>query len=155
MPNKDAKFLPFFFFFCLIPQILDAIVQRLILPFLHTDLLYIALAYSEKLGTTASSRVTLKCFCESFRGISGVPFLLSDLPACCKAMDGPGILIDLTDKSRWKSFATWTIKLLSKCLTDGTLYVEGLISASFVSAACNLLCYGDAAMHMVGSVLSS
>ncbi|KAJ4962511.1 hypothetical protein NE237_022450 [Protea cynaroides] len=112
------------------------------------DLLYIALAYAEKCGSTSSTRVSLKCFCESFRGLSGIPVLLSDLPACCKATDGPGILIDLTDKSRWLSFATWIIKLLSKCLTDGTLYVEGLISPSFVSAACNLLCYGDAAMHM-------
>ncbi|XP_077247845.1 serine/threonine-protein kinase ATR-like [Tasmannia lanceolata] len=68
--------------------------------------------------------------------------------ACCRPTDGPGVLIDLTDKPRWQPFATWTIKLLSKCLTEGTLYVEGLINASFVTAACTLLCYGDSALHM-------
>ncbi|KAF9601548.1 hypothetical protein IFM89_020376 [Coptis chinensis] len=64
--------------------------------------------------------------------------------------DGPGILIDITDKPRWQLFATWTIKIMSKCLTEGTLYVEGLINASFVSSACALLCYGDATLHMSG-----
>ncbi|XP_022748509.1 serine/threonine-protein kinase ATR-like isoform X3 [Durio zibethinus] len=49
---------------------------------------------------------------------------------------------------RWQLFATWIIKLVSKCLTEGTLYVEGLINTSFVCAACSLLCYGDADLHM-------
>lgn len=99
--------------------------------------------------------MSLKCFCESFTEICGYPALLSDLPVCSKPNDGPGILIDLTDKERWQPFATWIIKLLSKCLTEGTLFVEGLINASFVSAACTLLCYGDADLHMVGSILTT
>lgn len=117
--------------------------------FFHTDLFYVASLYEGKPNSIASTRVSVKCFHESFAGISSDPAIFSDLPACCRPTDGPGVLINLTEKSRWQPFATWTIKLLSKCLTDGTLYVEGLINASFVSAACSLLCYGDAALHMV------
>ncbi|KAA8546139.1 hypothetical protein F0562_020967 [Nyssa sinensis] len=51
-------------------------------------------------------------------------------------------------KQRWQPFATRIIKLICKCLTEGTLYVEGLVNVSFVSAACSLLCYGDADLHM-------
>ncbi|KAI3970229.1 hypothetical protein MKW92_002026 [Papaver armeniacum] len=40
----------------------------------------------------------------------------------------------------WHPFATWTLKIISKCLTEGTLYVEGLISVSFVSMSYTLLC---------------
>ncbi|KAF8405476.1 hypothetical protein HHK36_010382 [Tetracentron sinense] len=112
------------------------------------DLLYVASVCADRSSITASTRVSLKCFCESFTRISNDPGLFSDLPACCKPIDGPGILIDLTDKPKWQPFATWTIKLLSKCLTEGTLYVEGLVNASFICAACSLLCYGDAALHM-------
>ncbi|KAG7975717.1 hypothetical protein I3843_06G113400 [Carya illinoinensis] len=81
-------------------------------------------------------------------GILSDPAHLGDLPESNKASDGAGIMINLTGKRRWRPFATWIIKLLSKCLTEGTLYVEGLIHASFVSAACSLLCYGDADLQM-------
>lgn len=96
--------------------------------------------------------MSVNCFCDSLNGVSSDPPLLSDIPACSKPANGYGILIDLTGKSRWQPFATWIIKLLSKCLTEGTLYVEGLINTSFVVAACTLLCYGDANLHMVGSI---
>ncbi|XP_077245209.1 serine/threonine-protein kinase ATR-like isoform X2 [Tasmannia lanceolata] len=102
----------------------------------------------DKSNVAGFTKVSLKCFHGSFALISSALALLSDLPACCRPTDGPGVLIDLTDKPRWQPFATWTIKLLSKCLTEGTLYVEGLINASFVTAACTLLCYGDSALHM-------
>ncbi|KAJ1436335.1 putative serine/threonine-protein kinase [Sesbania bispinosa] len=106
--------------------------------FLIQDILYVAL-----LSVKGSSKVTFKCFCESFSGIE-------DLPSTNKPVDGGGLLIDLSGQSRWQPFATWILKLLSKCLTEGTLHVEGLIHASFISAACSLLCYGDADLHMVG-----
>ncbi|XP_077247767.1 serine/threonine-protein kinase ATR-like isoform X2 [Tasmannia lanceolata] len=106
------------------------------------------LVVEDKSNVAGSTKVSLKCFHGSFALISSAPALLSDLPACCRPTDGPGVLIDLTDKPRWQPFATWTIKLLSKCLTEGILYVEGLINASFVTAACTLLCYGDSALHM-------
>ncbi|CAJ1977648.1 unnamed protein product [Sphenostylis stenocarpa] len=100
------------------------------------DILYVA-----SLNVNGSSRVMLNCFRESLSGVE-------DLPSANKPVDGCGLLIDLTGRSRWQPFATWILKLLSKCLTEGTLYVEGLIHASFISAACSLLCYGDADLHM-------
>ncbi|GMP37405.1 hypothetical protein CsSME_00009102 [Camellia sinensis var. sinensis] len=112
------------------------------------DLLYIASLCANESSITVSRKVSLKCFCESFNGISSDPALLSDLPPCSKAADGLGVLINLTGKQRWQPFATWVIRLISKCLTEGTLYVEGLINVSFVSAACTLLCYGEADLHM-------
>ncbi|KAK3000866.1 hypothetical protein RJ639_021096, partial [Escallonia herrerae] len=74
--------------------------------------------------------------------------LLSDFPACSKPAGGHGNLIDVTGKIRWQPLATWVVKLLCKCLSEGTLYVEGLINVPFVVAACTLLCYGDAELHM-------
>lgn len=112
-----------------------------------TDLLHVA---SLHLNKVASSRVSLKCFAESFAAISTISSLFSELPPCCQPADGPGVLVDLTDKLRWQLFACWIVKLVSKCLTEGTLYVEGLVRMSFISAACSLLCFGDAALHMVG-----
>nr|XP_019711022.1 serine/threonine-protein kinase ATR isoform X1 [Elaeis guineensis] len=112
------------------------------------DILYIASIHASKSNATPSGRVSLKCCCESFAGISDSPALFSELPACCRPTDGPGVLVDLTDKLRWQTFAAWMIKLVGKCLTEGTLYVEGLVNISFVSAACTLLCYGNAALHI-------
>lgn len=85
----------------------------------------------------------------SFTGIFGDPACLCDLPASNKPNDGFGLLMNLSAKSRWQYFATWMVKLLSKCLTYGTVFVEGLLSLSFVSSACCLLCYGDGDLQMV------
>lgn len=85
--------------------------------------------------------MTLKCFSDSFSGVE-------DLPSTNRPVDGRGLLIDLTAPTRWQPFATWILKLVCKSLTEGTLYVEGLIRASFISAACSLLCYGNADLHM-------
>ena len=95
--------------------------------------------------------MSLKCFCGSFNGIFSDPALLIDLPPSSKAADGHGVLINLTGKQRWQPFATWAIRLICKCLTEGALYVEGLVNVSFVSATCTLLCYGDTNLQMVGS----
>lgn len=106
--------------------------------FMLLDVLHVA-----SLTVNGPSKVTIKCFSESFSGVE-------DLPPTNKPVDGCGLLIDLSSKSRWQPFATWILKLISKCLTEGTLYVEGLIHASFVSSACSLLCFGDSDLHMVG-----
>lgn len=98
---------------------------------------------------TESTKMTLKCFSESFDAIFDNPAHLGDLPESVKPVDGTGILINVTGNTRWQPFATWMIKLLGKCLTEGTLYVEGLMNVSFVMAAWSLLCYGDADLHMV------
>lgn len=94
-------------------------------------------------------KLWLKSFCESFARIRNDPALLGDLPVCNRPTNGEGILIDLTGKERLLAFATSAIKLLSKCLTEGTLYVEGLLDASCVLAVCKLLCCGDDDLHMV------
>ncbi|XP_074371417.1 serine/threonine-protein kinase ATR [Apium graveolens] len=125
------------------------------------DLQYVALQ-PDIAGHSKPSKVSLKCFYESLGGISSTA-LLSDIPDCSKPTTGYGILINLTGRSRWQPFATWTIKLLSKFLTEGTLYVEGLINTSCVVAACSLLCYGNADLQMacfdftrvIGAVLNS
>ncbi|KAJ0077184.1 hypothetical protein Patl1_35864 [Pistacia atlantica] len=112
------------------------------------DIVYIASLDADSSSITESTRLTLKCFLESFCGVSSDSISLCDLPASNRPIDGPGIIINLSGKRRWQSFAAWIIKLLSKCLTEGTLYLEGLINLSFVSAACSLLCYGDADLQM-------
>ncbi|XP_042464961.1 serine/threonine-protein kinase ATR-like isoform X2 [Zingiber officinale] len=115
------------------------------LPF--TDVLYIS-SNCEKKSRAPSDRVSLKCFSESFSLILDCPVTFSELPVCCRPLDGPGVLIDLTDKKRWQPFAAWTIRLINKCLMEGTLHVEGLINVSFAYSICSLLCYGDATLHM-------
>ncbi|KAJ0089366.1 hypothetical protein Patl1_32855 [Pistacia atlantica] len=112
------------------------------------NIVYIASLDADSSSITESTRLTLKCFLESFCGVSSDSISLCDLPASNRPIDGPGIIINLSGKRRWQSFAAWIIKLLSKCLTEGTLYLEGLINLSFVSAACSLLCYGDADLQM-------
>nr|XP_048336390.1 serine/threonine-protein kinase ATR-like isoform X3 [Ziziphus jujuba var. spinosa] len=112
------------------------------------DILYVASLCADNTSNTVSTGLTLRCFCKSFDGIFSDPAHLGDLPASNKPVDGTGILINLTGKLRWQPFATWMIKLLGKCLTEGTLYVEGLIDVPLIMAACSLLCYGDADLHM-------
>ncbi|XP_072968879.1 serine/threonine-protein kinase ATR [Typha angustifolia] len=112
------------------------------------DILYVASVHANKMNAVPSDRVSITCLCESFAGIADSPVIFSELPACCRPTNSPGVLVDLTGDIRWLPFAASVVKLLSKCLTEGTLYVEGLVNVSFVSAACSLLCYGDAALHM-------
>ncbi|CAK7329438.1 unnamed protein product [Dovyalis caffra] len=112
------------------------------------DILHVASFSVENRSVPDSSRIKLKCFCKSFSGIFDDPACISDLPASSKPDDGAGVLINVMGTKRWRPFATWMIKLLSKCVTEGTLYVEGLISLANVSAACSLLCFGDADLHM-------
>ncbi|CAN1771051.1 Serine/threonine-protein kinase ATR [Linum perenne] len=112
------------------------------------DLSYVACLANEGPGISTDACLKLKCFTESFSRISTRPGSLSDLPPTIKPIDGFGILVNIMGKSRWQPFAAWMIRILSKCLTEGTLYVEGLPSLSNVSATCSLLCYGDADLHM-------
>lgn len=117
--------------------------------FSPTDLFYVASGCTNQARTAEPTRLTLRCFCKSFNGGFNDPAHLGDLPVGNKPADGNGILINLTGQARWQPFATWMIRLLSKCLTEGTLCVEGLLNVPFVISACSLLCYGDADLHMV------
>lgn len=114
-----------------------------------TDLKSVASLYAEKTSFTASATVSVKCFSESFSAISGATDLFCDIPPSCKPADGAGILVNVTDEPRWQPFASCVIKIINRCLIDGTLHVEGLIRSSFMFNACSLVCYGDAALHMV------
>ncbi|KAH6777085.1 Ataxia telangiectasia-mutated and RAD3-like protein [Perilla frutescens var. frutescens] len=114
---------------------------------LSEDLLYAASIFDER-RSGEPKRLLLKSFCKSFARICNHPTLLGDLPVSNRPINGEGILIDLTEKERLLAFATSTVKLLSKCLTEGTLYVEGLLDASCVLAVCKLLCFGDDDLHM-------
>ncbi|MCD7463303.1 hypothetical protein HAX54_050313 [Datura stramonium] len=113
------------------------------------DLLHVA-SLCDKRRSTEPREVHLRCFSESFGGgwSNHETTILSDLPLCCKPSDGNGILINVKGKERWQPFASSSIKILCKCLTEGTLYVEGLLETSSVLSACTLLCYGDADVHM-------
>ncbi|CAN6463926.1 unnamed protein product [Victoria cruziana] len=112
------------------------------------DLKSVASLYAEKTSFTASATVSVKCFSESFSAISGATDLFCDIPPSCKPADGAGILVNVTDEPRWQPFASCVIKIINRCLIDGTLHVEGLIRSSFMFNACSLVCYGDAALHM-------
>ncbi|KAH0698336.1 hypothetical protein KY290_016254 [Solanum tuberosum] len=113
------------------------------------DLLHVA-SLCDKQSSTESQEVSLRCFSVSFGGgwSNHETTILSDLPLCCKPSDGNGILINVKGKERWQPFASSSIKILCKCLTEGTLYVEGLLETSSVLSACTLLCFGDVDVHM-------
>ncbi|KAL8556534.1 hypothetical protein ACS0TY_004111 [Phlomoides rotata] len=115
--------------------------------FLIEDLLY-ATSICDDGGSTEPKRVWVKSFSESFARIRNEPALLGGLPDCNKPPYGEGLSVDLTGKERLLGFAASAVKLLSKCLTEGTLYVEGLLDASCVMAVCKLLCWGDDDLHM-------
>jgi serine/threonine-protein kinase ATR len=113
------------------------------------DLLYVASMHDESPSGVPPGRCLVKCLCGSFSNILDSPGPYSELPASCQPKNGPGVLVDLTGNARWRPFATSLIKLVNKCIADGTLYVDGLVNMSFVSAACSILCYGDGSLHKV------
>lgn len=115
-----------------------------------TDVQYVASKHAESPTGVLPGRFLVKCLCGSFSDILDSPGIFSELPDSCQPKNGPGMLVDLTGDTRWRPFATSFIKLVNKCLTDGALYVEGLVNKSFVSAACSVLCYGDESLHKVG-----
>ncbi|XP_019085635.1 PREDICTED: serine/threonine-protein kinase ATR-like [Camelina sativa] len=108
------------------------------------------------------SHIPFRCFCMSISGIWGDTCRLCDLPDANKPRDGDGLVLNLLGAKRWQPFATCILKLICKCLTEGTLYVHGLIHTSFVKAACSLVCGGGADLQMacfefaslVGSILT-
>lgn len=95
-----------------------------------------------------SKTVSLRCFSKSLAGISGVAEL-NDFALHSGSTVGSGILIDLTDKHRWQFLTIWILKLIQKCLTEGTSYVQGLINMLFLNNVCILFHFGDADVHMV------
>ncbi|TVU07548.1 hypothetical protein EJB05_40909, partial [Eragrostis curvula] len=113
------------------------------------DVLDVASMHDESPNGVPPGRLLVKCLCGSFSDVLDSPGIFSELPASCQPKNGPGVLVDLTGHTRWRPFATSLIKLVNKCLTDGTLYVDGLVNMSFVYATCSILCYGDESLHKV------
>lgn len=101
----------------------------------------------------SESHIPFRCFCMSFSGIWGDSCHLCDLPDTNKPRDGDGLVLNLLGAKRWQPFSTCILKLICKCLTEGTLYVEGLIHTSFVKAACSLVSCGGADVQMVSYYL--
>jgi serine/threonine-protein kinase ATR len=108
-----------------------------------TDLEYVASNHAE-------SGCAVKCLSGSFSDILDSPAIFSELPDRFQPRNGPGVLVDLSGGTRWCPFATSLMRLINKCLTDGTLHVEGLLTMPFVSAAGSIICYGDESLHKVG-----
>jgi serine/threonine-protein kinase ATR len=113
------------------------------------DLLSVASFYATESSFTVSAALSITCFGMSFSEVyscsSPTPFC--DLPTFSKPPDSLGILIDVTGETRWQPFASCMLNLLSRCLVETRLQVEGLISSSFMSASCSLLAYGDGALQ--------
>lgn len=115
-----------------------------------TDVLYVASLHSNKLSAADAGSIMIKCLSGTFELIANSPTIFSELTASCRPGSGTGVSVDVSGNARWRPFAASLIKFVSKCLMEGTLYVEGLLDISFVTAACSLLCYGDTDLHMVG-----
>ncbi|KAK3131306.1 hypothetical protein QOZ80_6BG0504770 [Eleusine coracana subsp. coracana] len=113
------------------------------------DVLDVASMHDESPNGVPPGRLLIKCLCGSFSDIWDSPGIFNEFPDSCRPKNGPGVLVDLTGHTRWCPFAASLIKLVNKCLTDGTLYVDGLVNMSFVYAACSILCYGDESLHKV------
>ncbi|PHT64079.1 Serine/threonine-protein kinase ATR [Capsicum annuum] len=113
------------------------------------DLLHVA-SLCDRPSSAEPREVFLRCFSESFGGdwSNHETTISSDLLLCCKPSDGNGILINVKGKERWQPFASSSIKVLCKCLTEGTLHVEGLLKKSSLLSACTLLYYRDADVRM-------
>ncbi|KAH9318621.1 hypothetical protein KI387_020390 [Taxus chinensis] len=113
------------------------------------DLLSVASFYATESSFTASTALSITCFGKSFSEVysCSCPAPFCDLPAHLKPPDSPGILIDVTGETRWQPLTNWILTLLSRCLVESRLQVEGLITSSFMSSCCGLLCYGDGALH--------
>lgn len=78
-----------------------------------------------------------------------LPPPLCGLPSCWTPPHGPGLLVDVTGTARWQPLAKWTLKLLTRCVAESALHVEGLLTSSLLTAVGALLSYGDSNLQKV------
>ena len=128
-----------------------------IFTFMGADLSSVALFYSSSTTFTVSTTISLQCYMGAYSKIHGssedpLPLPLCGLPSRWTPSHGPGLLIDVTGTLRWQALAEWTLKMLTLCLTEGALYVEGLLTSSFMAAVGALLSYGDSRLQKVSFV---
>ena len=78
-----------------------------------------------------------------------MPPSLCGLPSCWTPPHGPGLLLDVTGIMRWQPLAKWTVKLLTRCISESALHVEGLLTSSFLTAVGAMFSYGDGQLQKV------
>lgn len=129
-------------------------LNLIIFSYSMADILSVASFYATESDFTASTALSITCFGKSFSEVysnsSVAPFC--DLPDHSKAPNSPVILIDITGDTRWQPFANWILMLLNRCLIENRFQVEGLITSSFISRCCGLLCYGDGLLQRVSLI---
>ncbi|KAG0625577.1 hypothetical protein M758_2G066000 [Ceratodon purpureus] len=116
--------------------------------FLVEDILSVASFYSSLASFTVCTTTSVQCYIGAYSMIHAVsaenlPALLCDLPSCWTPPHGPGLLVDVTGVMRWQPLAKQTLKLLTRCVSDSALHVEGLLTSSFLTVVGTLLGYGD------------
>lgn len=112
------------------------------------DISSVASFYSSPASFTVCTTVSLQCYMGAYSTIHVVsaddlPPTLCGLPSCWTPAHGPGLLVDVTGVMRWQPLAKWTVTLLTRCVSESGLHVEGLLTSSFLTAVGALLSYGD------------
>ncbi|KAG6548304.1 hypothetical protein Mapa_010357 [Marchantia paleacea] len=117
------------------------------------DLVSVGLFYANPSSCSTVTNVSVHCYPRAYSELSSAsdaanaPELLCGIAATWKSREGPGLLIDVTGQSRWQTLAKWTIKLLGRCLLEGALLVEGLVTSSFLSAVGSFFCHNSPLLH--------
>lgn len=112
------------------------------------DVLSVASFYSSPASITVCTTISLQCYMGAYSTIHAIsaeelPPPLCGLPSCWTPPHGPGLLVDVTGTARWQPLAKWTLKLLTRCVAESALHVEGLLTSSLLTAVGALLSYGD------------
>jgi serine/threonine-protein kinase ATR len=121
------------------------------------DLVSVASFYAAPTSFTVCTSVSLQCYLGAYSAIqngseaggSGYLPPLCKIPSCWTPPQGPGLLIEVSGDTRWLPLAEWTLQLLTRCLTEVAIHVEGLLTPSFLTTVGCLLSYGDSQLHMV------
>lgn len=123
--------------------------------FVVADILSVASFYSSPASSTVCTSISLQCYTGAYATLRAIaaedlPPPLCSLPSCWTPPHGPGLLVDVTGVMRWQPLAKWTLKLLTRCVSESALLVEGLLTTSFLTAVGALLSYGDGHLQKVG-----
>jgi len=118
------------------------------------DILSVASFYSSPASSTVCTSMSLQCYTGAYATLCAIPTEdmpppLCSLPSCWTPAHGPGLLVDVTGVMRWQPLAKWTLKLLTRCVSESALFVEGLLTTSFLTAVGALLSYGDPHLQKV------
>ncbi|CAM6089350.1 unnamed protein product [Calypogeia fissa] len=110
------------------------------------DLVSIASFFSSPSSISTGRKVSLQCYLIAYSGLSS--WRECRTPAGGMLEENQGLVVDVPGQVSWQPLAEWTVKLLRRCLQEGALHVEGLLTASFISAVAALMCYGNSSLQM-------